>query len=107
MFILFYRKASTRKGKKALLALEPKLIEEAKQCFLIQGRKTSDTTKGIMKDLYTLKKPNVVMFQRKNDLSPFEDATLLEKYIIYLSVYFYLYFFIIINFNELFQIFKG
>lgn len=78
--LFLYRKASTRKGKKALLALEPKLIEEAKQCFLMQGRKTSDITKAILKDLYTLKKPNVVMFRRKNDISPFEDATLLEKY---------------------------
>jgi len=80
VFMQRIRKASTRKGKKALLNLEPKFIEDAKQCFLVQGRRSSEMTMGILKDLYTLKKPNACMFKRKNDITPFEDASLLEKF---------------------------
>ncbi|KAL2726275.1 ribosome production factor 2 [Vespula maculifrons] len=73
-------KPTTHKGKKAILNKEPKLIEDAKQAFCIKGRNTSQIVNDCMKDLYDLKKPDVQMMQKKNDIIPFEDATTIEKF---------------------------
>lgn len=73
-------KPTTHKGKKALLKKEPKLIEDAKQTLLIKGNHTSQVVTDYMKDLYHLKKPDVQMMQKKNDILPFEDITPIEKF---------------------------
>lgn len=77
--ILFFRKPTTRKGKKVLLAKEPKPTEGPKQCIFMHGRNPSETTRKILKNIYHLKKPDGVYLNRKNDFVPFEDSSLIEK----------------------------
>lgn len=73
------KKPTTRKGKKVLLSKEPKPVEGPKQCIFLQGRNPSERTRKLLKDIYDLKKPDAAYLSRKNDLVPFEDASLIEK----------------------------
>ncbi|XP_015510666.1 ribosome production factor 2 homolog [Neodiprion pinetum] len=73
-------KPKTRKGKKALLSREPKIIEDAKQTLFIKGSRSSETLNSCVKDLYDLKKPDARMMQKKNNILPFEDVTPLEQF---------------------------
>ncbi|KOC70240.1 Ribosome production factor 2 like protein [Habropoda laboriosa] len=73
-------KPTTQKGKRAILRKEPKLIEEAKQILCFKGKNSSQIVVDFMKDLYDLKKPDAHMMRKKNDILPFEDVTLLEKF---------------------------
>lgn len=82
---LNYRKPTTRKGKKVLLSREPKAIEGPKQCIFLQARNPSERARKVLKDIYNLKKPDAAYLSRKNDFVPFEDATLIEKYVVLVS----------------------
>uniref|UniRef100_A0A1B6EHF1 Ribosome production factor 2 homolog n=1 Tax=Cuerna arida TaxID=1464854 RepID=A0A1B6EHF1_9HEMI len=73
-------KPITHKGKKALVNREPKLIENSKQCLFIKGKKTSDTARNCLRDLYQLKKPDGIQLNQKNDILPFENITPLEGF---------------------------
>ncbi|XP_012280809.1 ribosome production factor 2 homolog [Orussus abietinus] len=73
-------KPTTHKGKKAILKKEPKLIEDNKQTLCIKGKITSQLVNDCMKDLYHIKKPDVQMMQKKNDILPFEDVTPIERF---------------------------
>lgn len=73
-------KPVTHRGKKAILKKEPRLIEDAKQALCIKGRHTSQIVNDCMKDLYDLKKPDIQMMHKKNDILPFEDVTMIEKF---------------------------
>ncbi|XP_045769813.1 ribosome production factor 2 homolog [Maniola jurtina] len=73
------KKPTTRKGKKVLLSREPKAIEGPKQCIFLQARNPSERARKVLKDIYTLKKPDAAFLSRKNDFVPFEDATVIEK----------------------------
>jgi hypothetical protein len=50
-----------------------------KNTMFIEGRKCSGHIKSAMKDLYHLKKPQAVAMQHNNDISPFEDASKIER----------------------------
>ncbi|KZC06252.1 Ribosome production factor 2 like protein [Dufourea novaeangliae] len=76
----YYRKPTTHRGKRAIIKKEPKLIEDAKETLCFKGKNTSQIVVDFMKDLYDLKKPNAHMMQKKNDILPFEDVTLIEKF---------------------------
>ncbi|XP_050070499.1 ribosome production factor 2 homolog [Anopheles maculipalpis] len=78
MASLRIKKPSTRRGKKALEAREPKTIENLKKTLIMEGRKCSNEIRHALKDLNMLKKPNSRMMRHKNDVTPFEDATPLE-----------------------------
>lgn len=73
-------KPVTHRGKKAILKKEPRLIEDAKQALCIKGRHSSQIVNDCMKDLYDLKKPDIQMMHKKNDILPFEDVTTIEKF---------------------------
>ncbi|KAJ2951123.1 hypothetical protein O0L34_g5511 [Tuta absoluta] len=73
------KKPTTRRGKKVLQSKEPKPIEGPKQCMFMQGRNPSERTRALLKDIYNLKKPDAAYLTRKNDIVPFEDASLIEK----------------------------
>lgn len=73
-------KPTTHRGKRALLKKEPKIIEDAKQTMCFKGKNASQIVIDFMKDLYDLKKPDAAMMQKKNDVLPFEDITLIEKF---------------------------
>lgn len=68
----------TQRGKRALEQRAPKNVENTKTALFLRGGKTSELVTQAMKDICLLKKPNAVMFQRKNILRPFEDHTSLE-----------------------------
>jgi ribosome production factor 2 len=72
------RKPKTRKGRKALINREPKTKEDGKNTLFIEGRKCSGNIKTALKDLYHLRKPQCVVMQHNNDISPFEDASKIE-----------------------------
>lgn len=72
-------KPTTRKGKKVLQAKAPQIIEGPKQALLLQGRKTSETVRKTLKDLYSLKKPDAKLLSRKHDITIFENAAPVEQ----------------------------
>ncbi|XP_020605600.1 ribosome production factor 2 homolog [Orbicella faveolata] len=68
----------THRGKRVIEQRAPKDLENTKTALFMRGGRTSETVTQAMKDLCLLKKPNSVMFQRKNIMRPFEDHTSLE-----------------------------
>ncbi|KCV72816.1 hypothetical protein H696_00394 [Fonticula alba] len=72
------KKAKTAKGKRVLDAKAPLIVENPKSAIFLRGIQTNEVSLGALRDLYSLKKPNAVLFSRKNQISPFEDASSLE-----------------------------
>lgn len=66
------KRAKSGAGRRAMLAREPKLLENAKNLLVLKGHRTSETVTTFLHDLHLLKKPDVKKLQRKNDLLPFE-----------------------------------
>lgn len=64
----------------ALAEREPKAIENRKKTIVVRGPKCSQTVQDCMKDLYKLKKPDAITYNRPNDVRPFEDASKLERW---------------------------
>ncbi|MBN3295106.1 RPF2 factor, partial [Amia calva] len=75
---LSFRKPKTKRSKRFLQSREPKLTENTKNAMLIKGGNTSETVTQALKDIYSLKKPNAVLYKKKNITRPFEDQTSLE-----------------------------
>ncbi|KAI9013094.1 Brix domain-containing protein [Gaertneriomyces semiglobifer] len=71
-------KARTAAGKRALKQREPQVIEEAKAAVFVKGTTTSQLVTSVLKDLYALKRPDAVLFSKRNDVKPFEDPAPLE-----------------------------
>ncbi|XP_078398742.1 ribosome production factor 2 homolog [Cetorhinus maximus] len=46
--------------------------------MLIKGGNTSETVTQALRDIYSLKKPNAVLYKKKNITRPFEDQTSVE-----------------------------
>uniref|UniRef100_A0A671K2X6 Ribosome production factor 2 homolog n=1 Tax=Sinocyclocheilus anshuiensis TaxID=1608454 RepID=A0A671K2X6_9TELE len=70
--------SSTRRSKRFLQSREPKLTEGQKSSMIIRGGNSSETVSQALKDVYALKKPNAVLYKRKNMVRPFDDSTALE-----------------------------
>eukprot|EP00002_Diphylleia_rotans_P004651 TRINITY_DN13531_c0_g1_i1.p1 TRINITY_DN13531_c0_g1~~TRINITY_DN13531_c0_g1_i1.p1 ORF type:complete len:333 (-),score=82.15 TRINITY_DN13531_c0_g1_i1:153-1151(-) len=75
---LLLRKPKTQRGKRAVVAREPKIFETVKTAMLIRGSTSSNLTNSLLKDLYLIRKPDAVHFTRHNKIMPFEDVTSLE-----------------------------
>jgi len=72
-------KPKNKRSKRVLEAREPKAIENTKTAVVVRGPKCSQLVQDCMKDLVTLKKPNAVAYNKKNNnIRPFEDANSLE-----------------------------
>ncbi|KND01952.1 rRNA-binding ribosome biosynthesis protein RPF2 [Spizellomyces punctatus DAOM BR117] len=71
-------KARTAAGKRALKKREPQTIEEAKPAVFIKGTTTSQLVMSVLKDLYSLKRPDAVLFGKRNEVRPFDDPRPLE-----------------------------
>jgi len=71
-------KPKTKPGKRFLEDREPKLIENDKTTLFIRGINANHTVLEAMKNLACFKKPNCVVYNKKNDLKPFEDISQLE-----------------------------
>jgi len=72
-------KPKTRRGKRAIVKREPKLIENSKSGLFLRGLKCSDTVLSCIKDFCKMKKPHSVFFSRKNEFRPFEASNELEN----------------------------
>jgi len=59
---------------------EPQVHENVKTAMFIKASKTSEIVGAVMNDLYALKKPAAMKFNKKqsNDIRPFEDNSSLE-----------------------------
>ncbi|XP_060947847.1 ribosome production factor 2 homolog [Limanda limanda] len=71
-------KPKTKRAKRFLDARAPKLSEDLKTAMIMKGGNTSLTVTQALKDVYSLKKPNAVLYKKKNITRPFEDSTSLE-----------------------------
>lgn len=72
------RKPKNQRSKRALHSREPKIIENTKKSLIIKGPKTSDVVVKALKDVHSMKKPNSIIFQKKNMTRPFDDHTSVE-----------------------------
>ncbi|XP_063078474.1 ribosome production factor 2 homolog [Engraulis encrasicolus] len=71
-------KPKTKRSKRFLQNREPKLTENIKNAMIMKGGNTTETVTQALKDIYALKKPNAVLYKKKNIVRPFEDSTSLE-----------------------------
>ncbi|XP_063299583.1 ribosome production factor 2 homolog [Pelobates fuscus] len=71
-------KPKTKRAKRFLEHREPKLNENVKNAMLIKGGNASNTVTASLKDIYALKKPNCILYKKKNMTRPFEDQTSIE-----------------------------
>eukprot|EP00762_Andalucia_godoyi_P001923 ANDGO_05944.mRNA.1 Ribosome production factor 2 homolog len=72
------RTPKTRSSKRALQKRLPKVFENPKQSLVLSGKRTSGVVSEVLKVLHSLRKPNSKKFTRKNDVTPFEDASKIE-----------------------------
>ncbi|TNM94522.1 ribosome production factor 2 homolog [Takifugu rubripes] len=68
----------TKRSKRFLESRAPKLVEDGKSAMIMKGGNTSQLISNVLKDIYALKKPNAVLYKKKNITRPFEDSTSLE-----------------------------
>uniref|UniRef100_A0A7N8XSB4 Ribosome production factor 2 homolog n=1 Tax=Mastacembelus armatus TaxID=205130 RepID=A0A7N8XSB4_9TELE len=71
-------KPKTKRSKRFLENRGPKLTEDVKSAMIMKGGNTSQMVTQALKDIYSLKKPNAVLYKKKNITRPFEDSTSLE-----------------------------
>ncbi|XP_078131421.1 ribosome production factor 2 homolog [Sander vitreus] len=71
-------KPKTKRSKRFLENRAPKLAEDVKTAMIMKGGNTNQTVTKALKDIYSLKKPNAVLYKKKNITRPFEDSTSLE-----------------------------
>lgn len=74
------RKAKTHKGRKILEDRESKIYETEKKTVFLKANKTSNDISTLMHDLYTMKKANSVLVNKRVDIKPFENASIIENY---------------------------
>ena len=64
--------------KRLLEERAPKVFENDKRALLIRGASTSEVVRNVLKEFFMLKKPNALLFWKKNALAPFDDSSSLE-----------------------------
>ncbi|TPP58822.1 Ribosomal biogenesis protein, partial [Fasciola gigantica] len=72
-------KPKTHKGKKALEARAPKIVENDKRTLVLKGGHTSEAVNSFLNDLCALKTPLVCRLKWRNPVLPFEDISFVEK----------------------------
>ncbi|KAL3894684.1 MAG: hypothetical protein SGCHY_005136 [Lobulomycetales sp.] len=71
-------KAKTARGKRVLQSREAQTEEGAKTAVFLKTMRTSEKTGIALKDLFALKKPRAIMFNKRNDIHPFTDHSSLS-----------------------------
>lgn len=71
-------KPKNARVKRAMREREPQAQENPKTALFIKTQTTSAIVNEAMSDLYSLKKPHGITFNKKNQLQPFEDSSSLE-----------------------------
>ncbi|TFK25580.1 Brix-domain-containing protein [Coprinopsis marcescibilis] len=67
-------KPRNARSKRALDAREPKEIEDPRTVIFVKGTHTGEVLNNVFKDLMSLKRPNAIAFNKKNQIHPFEDV---------------------------------
>ncbi|KAI8610610.1 Brix domain-containing protein [Chytriomyces sp. MP71] len=65
-------------SKRALKKREPMLEENVKSALFVKGSTSSELVMDSLKDLYALRRPNALLFSKKNELHPFDDPRPVE-----------------------------
>ncbi|XP_049613124.1 ribosome production factor 2 homolog [Syngnathus scovelli] len=71
-------KPKTKRSKRFLESRAPKLAEKEKCAMIMKGGNANQNISQALKDIYSFKKPNAVLYKKKNITRPFEDSTSLE-----------------------------
>lgn len=71
-------KPKNQRSKRFLERKESQIEENTKTAMFIRGSHTSDVVNNVIREIYLMKKPNAVMFNKKNNIRPFEDFTSME-----------------------------
>ena len=71
-------KPKNARSKRALEKRESKEKENAKTAIFVRGTRTSEKVNVAMTELAALKKPDAVAFNKRNDVLPFEDLSLIH-----------------------------
>jgi ribosome production factor 2 len=71
-------KPKTAAGSRAIKAKEPVAIEGAKQAILLKSTSCNFIASECLKEIHLLKKPDSVLFNKRNDVHPFDDYKPLE-----------------------------
>merc|ERR1711991_483384 len=72
------KEPKNKKAKRALMAREPKMVENEKKAMMLHGHSCSQLIKQFLDEMAALKQPNVIKLSRKNKILPFEDEHPLE-----------------------------
>lgn len=67
-----------KKKKKSTKMIGGEPIEHVKKILFMKGKSSSQLISDSLRDLAMISKPNNVVFQRNNDILPFEDSSSLE-----------------------------
>jgi len=73
--------AKSARSKRQLAKKQPLVFENTKKGMFIKGHKTSELVNNVLNDLYSLKKPGALKYNKKRSNSqhgPFEDITTIE-----------------------------
>ncbi|KIJ53412.1 hypothetical protein M422DRAFT_58589 [Sphaerobolus stellatus SS14] len=71
-------KPKNARSKRAMVAREPKEVEDPRTAIFVKGTSPGQKIMDVMKDLMVLKRPHAVSFSKKNPVHPFDDASSLE-----------------------------
>ncbi|KAJ3105222.1 rRNA-binding ribosome biosynthesis protein rpf2 [Phlyctochytrium planicorne] len=73
LFSQILLKAKSAAGKRILKKREPQVEEAAKVSLFLRGSTSSELGLDALKDLYQLKRPDAILFSKKNEIHPFDD----------------------------------
>ncbi|KAH8928884.1 Brix-domain-containing protein, partial [Atractiella rhizophila] len=68
-------KPKNARSKRAMKAREPQVVEGPKTAIFVKGSQTSQNVNLALSELAQLKKPDCLLFNKKNAIHPFEDSS--------------------------------
>jgi len=71
-------KPASKRHARFLKGREPKLNENDKSCLVIRGGNANQEIVNVLKEMCMMKKPNAIMFNKRNPFRPFEEMSNIE-----------------------------